>query len=89
MNAPASQTSSQTSTPSSSNCPKCADANTQPPNPHRDYWAPVKSIDATDDATVKVTLSSYSDNWLFHMAAGSACIISTICLRLTTRSARY
>ena len=30
MNAPASQPSSQTSTPSSSNCPKCADANTQP-----------------------------------------------------------
>ena len=45
-------------------------------NPHADYWAPVQSVTAPDDKTVKVTLSSYSDNWLFHMGAGSACIVS-------------
>jgi peptide/nickel transport system substrate-binding protein len=56
---------------------RAADANTTPPNPHRDYWAPVKSVDVVDDSTVKVTLSAYSDNWLFHMAAGSACIVSS------------
>jgi peptide/nickel transport system substrate-binding protein len=56
---------------------RAADAATAPPNPHRDYWAPVKSVDVVDDLTVKVTLSTYSDNWLFHMAAGSACIISS------------
>src|SRR5262249_11380386 len=27
---------------------RATDANTKPPNPHRDYWAPVKSIDAVD-----------------------------------------
>jgi peptide/nickel transport system substrate-binding protein len=56
---------------------RAANANTAPPNPHRDYWAPVKSVDVVDDATVKVTLNTYSDNWLFHMAAGSACIVSS------------
>jgi peptide/nickel transport system substrate-binding protein len=56
---------------------RAADANTSPVNPHRDYWAPVKSVDVVDDATVKVTLNQYSDNWLFHMAAGSACIVSS------------
>ncbi|MCA1644556.1 MAG: ABC transporter substrate-binding protein [Chloroflexi bacterium] len=56
---------------------RAADAGTQPPNPHRDYWAPVQTIDVPDDSTVKVTLSTYSDNWLFHMAAGSACIVSS------------
>jgi peptide/nickel transport system substrate-binding protein len=56
---------------------RAGDANTDPVNPHRDYWAPVKSVDVVDDATVKVTLSSYSDNWLFHMASGSACIVSS------------
>jgi peptide/nickel transport system substrate-binding protein len=55
---------------------RAADPNTSPVNPHRDYWAPVKSVDVTDDSTVKVTLNQYSDNWLFHMAAGSACIVS-------------
>ena len=35
---------------------RAADAGTSPPNPHRDYWAPVKSVDVVDDATVKVTL---------------------------------
>ena len=49
---------------------------TKPPNPHKDYWAPVSKVEATDESTVKVTLSTYSDNWLFHMAAGSACIVS-------------
>src|SRR6266700_8286501 len=56
---------------------RAADANTQPPSPHRDYWAPVNAIDVPDDATVNVTLSTYSHNWLFHMAAGSACIVSS------------
>jgi peptide/nickel transport system substrate-binding protein len=56
---------------------RAADPNTDPVNPHRDYWAPVKSVDAVDDATARVTLSTYSDNWLFHMAAGSACIVSS------------
>jgi peptide/nickel transport system substrate-binding protein len=55
---------------------RAADPNTNPVNPHRDYWAPVKSVDVVDDGTVKVTLNQYSDNWLFHMAAGSACIVS-------------
>jgi peptide/nickel transport system substrate-binding protein len=56
---------------------RAADANSAPVNPHRDYWTPVNSIDVVDDSTVKVTLSTYSDNWLFHMAAGSACIVSS------------
>jgi peptide/nickel transport system substrate-binding protein len=56
---------------------RAADAGSNPVNPHRDYWAPVKSIDVVDDSTVKVTLSNYSDNWLFHMSAGSACIVSS------------
>ncbi len=56
---------------------RAADANTNPVNPHRDYWAPVKSVDVVDDATVRVSLSSYSDNWLFHMGSGSACIVSS------------
>ena len=47
------------------------------PNPHKDYWAPVASIDAPDANTVKVNLKSYSYNWLFHMTAGSACIFSS------------
>jgi peptide/nickel transport system substrate-binding protein len=55
---------------------RAADPNTDPVNPHRDYWAPVKSVDVVDDATVRVSLSSYSDNWLFHMGSGSACIVS-------------
>jgi peptide/nickel transport system substrate-binding protein len=55
---------------------RAADPNTDPVNPHRDYWAPVKSVDVVDDATVRVALSSYSDNWLFHMGSGSACIVS-------------
>jgi len=56
---------------------RAASAETKPPNPHRDYWAPMSKVEAVDDATVKVTLNSYSDNWLFHMAAGSACIVSS------------
>src|SRR5207253_6169663 len=56
---------------------RAANASTDKPNPHRDYWAPVKSVDVIDDATVKVSLNAYSDNWLFHMAAGSACIVSS------------
>jgi peptide/nickel transport system substrate-binding protein len=34
-------------------------------------------VDVVDDQTVKVSLSTYSDNWLFHMAAGSACMVSS------------
>jgi peptide/nickel transport system substrate-binding protein len=56
---------------------RAADPNTDPVNPHRDYWAPVTAVDVIDDATARVTLSGYSDNWLFHMAAGSACIVSS------------
>jgi peptide/nickel transport system substrate-binding protein len=56
---------------------RAADAGTKPVNPHRDYWDPMSSIDAVDDSTVKVTLSAYSDNWLFHMTAGSAAIVSS------------
>jgi peptide/nickel transport system substrate-binding protein len=50
---------------------------TNPINPHLDYWAPVQSVEAPDDRTVKVTLKQYSDNWLFHMTAGAACIVSS------------
>jgi peptide/nickel transport system substrate-binding protein len=56
---------------------RAADANTKPVNPHRDYWAPMQSVEPVDDNTIKVTLSTYSDNWLFHMAAGSAAIVSS------------
>ncbi|MGH7761878.1 MAG: ABC transporter substrate-binding protein [Candidatus Dormibacteraceae bacterium] len=55
---------------------RAKDPNTKPANPHAEYWAPVQSVEAPDDHTVKVTLSTYSDNWLFHMGAGSACIVS-------------
>lgn len=55
---------------------RAKDPNTKPANPHADYWRPVESVTAPDDRTVKVTLSTYSDNWLFHMGAGSACIVS-------------
>lgn len=55
---------------------RAKDPSTKPANPHADYWAPVQSVTASDDHTVKVTLSQYSDNWLFHMGAGSACIVS-------------
>lgn len=51
--------------------------NTNPVNPHVDYWAPVESIGAVDDRTVRVVLKQYSDNWLFHMTAGSAAIFSS------------
>jgi peptide/nickel transport system substrate-binding protein len=50
---------------------------TKPVNPHRDYWDPVKSVDVVDPATVKASLKAYSDNWLFHMGAGSAVIVSS------------
>ncbi len=56
---------------------RAASAETKPVNPHRDYWAPMSKVEAIDDSTVKVTLSTYSDNWLFHMAAGSAAIVSS------------
>src|SRR5579859_6861254 len=55
---------------------RAKDPNTKPANPHADYWLPMQSVTASDDHTVQVTLSSYSDNWLFHMGAGSACIVS-------------
>ena len=49
---------------------------TKPVNPHVDYWAPVRSVATIDDRTVKVTLKQYSFNWLFHMTAASAAIVS-------------
>jgi peptide/nickel transport system substrate-binding protein len=56
---------------------RAKDTSSKPVNPHADYWAPVQSVDVVDDHTVKVALRQYSDNWLFHMAAGSACIVSS------------
>ncbi|MHB8618487.1 MAG: ABC transporter substrate-binding protein [Chloroflexota bacterium] len=50
---------------------------TKPVNPHQQYWEPVQAVDAVDSHTVKVTLKEYSDNWLFHMGAGSAAILSS------------
>lgn len=55
---------------------RAKDTSTKPTNPHADYWAPMESVTAPDDHTVKVTLKTYSDNWLFHMGAGSAAIVS-------------
>ncbi len=55
---------------------RAMDKATTPPNPHRDYWAPVDAITVVDDHTVKVALKQYSDSWLFHMAQGSAAILS-------------
>jgi peptide/nickel transport system substrate-binding protein len=52
-------------------------AQTEKSQPHPDYFAPIKSIQAVDDHTVKVTLKQYSDNWLFHMGQGSAAIVSS------------
>lgn len=52
------------------------DPSHNPVNPHPDYFKPVASIDVVDDHTVKVTLKQYSDSFLFHMAAGSASIMS-------------
>ena len=49
---------------------------TVPANPHADYWAPVQSVDVVDARTVKVTLKQFSDSFLFHMAQGSASIVS-------------
>ena len=55
---------------------RAASAATTPKNPHQDYWGPVQSVDVVDDNTVKVTLKAFSYNWLFHMTAGSAVIMS-------------
>jgi peptide/nickel transport system substrate-binding protein len=56
---------------------RAKDPNATPkPNPHRDYWDPVETVSVVDPNTVQVVLSQYSDNWLFHMGAGSACIVS-------------
>jgi peptide/nickel transport system substrate-binding protein len=52
-------------------------AQTDPKQPHQDYFAPIQSIEAVNDHTAKVTLKQYSDNWLFHMAQGSAAIVSS------------
>ncbi|MDQ6899459.1 MAG: ABC transporter substrate-binding protein [Candidatus Dormibacteraeota bacterium] len=54
---------------------RARDPQNKPANPHVDYWAPVSSVDVVDDHTVKVSLKQYSDNFLFHMAQGSAAII--------------
>src|SRR5215831_7295846 len=55
---------------------RAMDPSTVPANPHVDYWAPVQSVDVVDDHTVKVTLKQFSDSFLFHMAQGSAAIVS-------------
>lgn len=55
---------------------RAASSATTPPNPHPDYWGPVQSLETPDDKTVKVTLKAFSYNWLFHMTAGSAAIMS-------------
>src|SRR5215467_14111824 len=55
---------------------RARDRTTVPANPHPDYWAPVQSVDVVDAHTVKVTLKQYSDSFLFHMAQGSASIVS-------------
>jgi peptide/nickel transport system substrate-binding protein len=54
---------------------RARDPATVPANPHADYWAPVQSVEAVDDHTVKVTLKQFSDSFLFHMAQGSASIV--------------
>ena len=56
---------------------RAADPNTKPVNPHLDYWAPVQSTEVVDDNTVRVTLKQHSENWFFHMAQGSAAILSS------------
>ncbi len=56
---------------------RAGSADTKPVNPHRDYWEPVSSVEVVDDNTAKVTLKTYSDNWFFHMGAGSAAIVSS------------
>jgi peptide/nickel transport system substrate-binding protein len=55
---------------------RAADPNSKPVNPHLDYWGPVQSTDVVDDRTVRVTLKQHSESWLFHMAQGSAAILS-------------
>ena len=50
-------------------------AQTDPKQPHPDYFAPIQSVQVVDDHTVKVNLKRYSDNWLFHMGQGSAAIV--------------
>ncbi|HEX6547347.1 MAG TPA: ABC transporter substrate-binding protein [Candidatus Dormibacteraeota bacterium] len=55
---------------------RAKDPTTKPVNPHADYFQPVTSVTVVDDHTVKVVLSQYSDNWLFHMTAGAAIIVS-------------
>jgi peptide/nickel transport system substrate-binding protein len=64
---------------------RAMDPATKPVNPHVDYWAPVQSVEVADDRTVKVTLKQYSDNWLFHMTAGSAAIFSARSLSQNAR----
>lgn len=55
---------------------RAASSATTPANPHKDYFDPVQSVDVVDPHTVKVTLKAFSYNFLFHMTAGSACIVS-------------
>jgi len=57
---------------------RAADAGTVLVNPHRDYWAPVKSIDVTDDLTVRSHSARYSDNWLVPAwPAVRPCVVSS------------
>ncbi|MFZ0215830.1 MAG: ABC transporter substrate-binding protein [Candidatus Dormiibacterota bacterium] len=55
---------------------RAMDPSATPPNPYPEYWAPVQSIDVVDPTTVKVTLKQYSFNFLFHMTAAAASIVS-------------
>ena len=56
---------------------RAMDPSASPVNPHRDYWDPVQAVDILDPNAVRVTLKAPSDNWLFHMTAGSAAIVSS------------
>jgi peptide/nickel transport system substrate-binding protein len=56
---------------------RAADPKAKPVNPHREYRDPVQVVDIVEPGTVRVRLKAPSDNWLFHMTAGSASIVSS------------
>jgi len=45
-------------------------------HPFKAHFDPVASVEATDERTVTVTLSSFSNNWLFNMSQGAGVILS-------------
>ena len=49
-----------------------------PANKHafKQYFAPIASVEATDDSTVKIVLKQPSANWLFYMTQGAGSIFS-------------